>query len=118
MEFNSRIPIYLQVIDNIKKQLVTGKIPRGSKLPSTRELAVEYNINPNTAARIYKEMELMNICYMKRGLGTYATESKKKIDEMRSDIKSCVIENFIAEMTELGYSRRQMVQEIEKREEK
>ena len=56
MEFNSRIPIYLQVIDDIKKRLVTGGIEPGAKLPSTRELAVEYNINPNTAARIYREM--------------------------------------------------------------
>ena len=112
MEFNSRIPIYLQVIDVIKKQLVTGKISPGSKLVSTRELAVKYNINPNTAARIYKEMELMGICYTKRGLGTFVTESNEKIDEMKEDITLNVINIFINEMKELGYTKKDMVEEI------
>ena len=115
MEFNSRVPIYLQVIDNIKKQLAVGKISPGSKLPSTRELAVKYNINPNTAARIYNEMEQMDICYTKRGLGTFVTESKEKIDEMRDDIKKRVIESFMEEMRELGYSKDEMAEQIRKK---
>ena len=116
MEFNSRIPIYLQVIDAIKKQIVTGKLSPGSKLPSTREVAVKYNINPNTAARIYKEMEHMDVCYTKRGLGTFVTESKEKVDEMKQDIKQDVIGHFIREMEELGYTKTQMVDEIRKKE--
>ncbi|MCK5128305.1 MAG: GntR family transcriptional regulator [Clostridiales bacterium] len=115
MEFNSRIPIYLQVIDTIKKQLVTGKIPPGNKLPSTRELAVEYNINPNTAARIYKEMELMDICYTKRGLGTFATQSEERVGEMKKDITMEVISQFVNQMEELGYTSDDMVKEIRKR---
>lgn len=115
MEFNSRIPIYLQVIDIIKKQLVTGKMSSGCKLPSTRALAVEYNINPNTAARIYKEMELMGICYTKRGLGTFATDSVKTIERIKEDMAKRVINSFVEEMSELGYTKNDMVQEIRKK---
>ena len=71
MEFENNIPIYIQVINQIKKDIITGKLPMGAKLPSTRELAVLYHINPNTAGRVYKEMELQNMCYTKRGLGTF-----------------------------------------------
>ena len=67
MEFENNIPIYIQVINQIKKDIITGKLPMGAKLPSTRELAVLYHINPNTAGRGYKEMELQNMCYTKRG---------------------------------------------------
>ena len=74
MEFENNIPIYIQVINQIKKDIITGKLPMGVKLPSTRELAVLYHINPNTAGRVYKEMELQNMCYTKRGLGTFVTE--------------------------------------------
>lgn len=54
MEFENNIPIYIQVINQIKKDIITGKLPMGAKLPSTRELAVLYHINPNTAGRVYK----------------------------------------------------------------
>jgi len=114
MEFNSRIPIYLQVIENIVKRLVMGKIPPGSKLPSTRELAVEYNINPNTAARIYKEMEQMSICYTKRGLGTFATEDKKQIEKMKDEMAKNIISTFIDEMQTLGFEKSQMIDAINK----
>lgn len=116
MEFNSRIPIYLQVIDAIKKQLVTGKISPDSKLPSTRALAIEYSINPNTAARIYNEMEYDGICYTKRGLGTFVTKSKKVIKDIKEDMANKVINNFIEEMSELGYTKNQMIEEINKKE--
>lgn len=112
MEFNSRIPIYLQVIDDIKKRLVTGKIEPGAKLPSTRELAVEYNINPNTAARIYREMEGVSICYTQRGLGTFATEDKKMIDEIKDEMAKDIVETFVGEMNKLGYDKKQMIDAI------
>lgn len=114
MEFNNRVPIYLQVIDMIKKKLVTGQIEPGSKLPSTRMLAVEYNINPNTAARIYKEMERMGICYTKRGLGTFVTDSNKIIRPIKYDMAKRLIKNFTEEMHELGFTTEQMIEEISK----
>ncbi len=115
MEFNSRIPIYLQVIDDIKRRLVTGKITPGSKLPSTRELAVEYNINPNTAARIYREMEQMSLCYTKRGLGTFATENEKLIKIIKLEMAKEIIENFKEEMAKLGYDETEMIEQIKRR---
>lgn len=68
MDYKANIPIYLQVIDDIKKRILTGEIKLGDKLPSTRELAVQYTVNPNTAARIYNELEQCGLCYTKRGL--------------------------------------------------
>ncbi len=114
MEFNSRIPIYLQVIDDIKKRLVMGKITPGEKLPSTRELAVEYNINPNTAARIYKEMEQMSLCYTKRGLGTFATEDEKQIIMIKQEMAKNIIGTFVEEMSELGFDKNQMIDAVKK----
>lgn len=75
MEFKTNIPIYLQVIEDIKQKIIAGTLPLGSKLPSSRELAIEYQINPNTAARIYSEMESMGLSYTRRGIGTFVTEN-------------------------------------------
>lgn len=114
MEFDSRLPIYLQVIDDIKKRLVTGEIAPGSKLPSTRELAVEYNVNPNTAARIYREMEQMSVCYTKRGLGTFATEDITQINAIKSEMAQRIISEFVDEMSRLGYDKSGMIDAIKK----
>ena len=62
MEFENSKPIYLQVIDDIKRKMVMGVIPPGDKLPSVRDLALTYTINPNTASRVYREMEMMSLC--------------------------------------------------------
>ena len=83
MEYDNNIPIYLQVIDRIKKDMIQGLLPMGEKLPSTRELALQYNINPNTAARIYKEMEQQKMCFTKRGLGTFVTENPEIFNAIR-----------------------------------
>ncbi len=55
MEYNSSLPIYLQAANSIKQDIVTGKLSPGARLPSVRDLAVEYTINPNTVSRVYKD---------------------------------------------------------------
>ena len=77
MNYNAEIPIYLQVIHDLKKKMIQGKILPGEKLPSNRELAVLYKINQNTAARIYREMETHGYCYNKGGgVGTFVMEEE------------------------------------------
>jgi GntR family transcriptional regulator len=115
MQFNTREPIYLQVIDDIKKKIVTGKIRPGEKLPSTRTLSEEYGINANTAARIYKEMETMELCYTKRGLGTYVNESEGMVDGIKQAMADKYISRFVEEMLGLGYSFDELIEFIEKR---
>ncbi len=109
MEFKANVPIYLQVIDDIKKKIVCGKIQLGDKLPSTRELAVAYRINPNTAVRIYNEMELLGICYTKRGLGTFVTEEQELYESMKKEMARFRIEEYVSEMKELGYDGSEMI---------
>ena len=58
--FNNRDPIYLQVIEEFRKQLVSDKLRLGEELPSRREIARQLNINPNTVQRAFSEMEEMN----------------------------------------------------------
>lgn len=115
MNFSSNTPIYLQVIDAIKKDLVLGNIKPGDKLPSTRDMALTFSINPNTAARIYKEMELMELSFTKRGLGTFVTEDLDRISHIKEEMATSYIENFIQEMTTLGYSIPDLVKIIEMR---
>ena len=109
MDYKANIPIYLQVIDDIKKRILTGEIKLGDKLPSTRELAVQYTVNPNTAARIYNELEQCGLCYTKRGLGTFVSEDVNLIDTLKADISGEMIETFVSGMTSLGFYKDEII---------
>ena len=113
MEYDSRTPIYLQVIDRIRKRMVQGKIRPGDKLPSTRALALEYGVNPNTAARIYNEMETMGLCYTERGLGTFMTQDESSIQQLRRDMADQLLRQFVSEMSALGFSPEEMKKAID-----
>ncbi len=113
MEYNSRYPIYLQVIDLIQKQMVQGEILPGEKMPSTRTLALEYEVNPNTAARIYKEMETMGLCYTERGLGTFMTNDKNVVKRIKRELAEKLTHEFVHDMSELGFSPEEMKKAIE-----
>lgn len=112
MEFNNTMPIYLQVINDVKKNLISGNLKLGQKMPSARELALHYQINPNTCNRIYKELEGLELCYTKRGLGTFVTEDEERIAKIRSETASSVLMGFLTEMRGLGFSEEEIVNEV------
>ncbi len=113
MEFNNNIPIYLQVIERIKQDIVSGKFKPGEKMPSSREYSNELGINFNTVARVYKELEMEEIVFTKRGLGTFITESDKQIEELRYTMAKNRITSFIEGMKQLGYTKKDMIKFIE-----
>ena len=113
MEFKNNSPIYLQVIDDIKHRIGSGRLKLGEKLPSTRELAVLYQINPNTAVRVYNEMESMGICFTKRGLGTFVTEDEEKFYSIKKEMARDYIGNFVNGMSGLGINKEEMINYIE-----
>lgn len=90
----------------------------GDKLPSSRELAVQYSINPNTASRVYREMELLGLCYTKRGLGTFVTDDKEIVEGIREEMANTYVDQYVTAMSELGYTTVDMIQHIEKQKEK
>lgn len=102
IEFDNAQPIYLQIIDGIKKALARGSLQPGDKLPSQRDLAITLGVNPNTVQRAYREMEQMNLTETLRGQGTFLKQGDELVSEIRSEMIKTVAENFITEMKALG----------------
>lgn len=113
MEFNNNIPIYLQVMEKIKQDIVSKKLNLGDKMPSSRDFANELGINFNTVARVYKEMEMEEILFTKRGLGTFITENPEKIDRLRYEMAEKLIKMFTSGMHQIGYTKKDMIKFIE-----
>jgi DNA-binding transcriptional regulator YhcF (GntR family) len=114
MEFNNNMPIYMQVIHELKKDLIRGNLTLGSKMPSARELAILYQINPNTANRIYREMELQELCYTKRGLGTFVTEDEQRLMRVREEMAQEYLSVFLIGMRDLGLQEEDVISLIRK----
>lgn len=114
MEYNSSLPIYLQAANSIKQDIVTGKLSPGARLPSVRDLAVEYTINPNTVSRVYKELEMEGVCFTRRGMGTFVTEDQERVQQLKEEMAGTLIREFLEGMEQLGFSRAQAIGLLEK----
>lgn len=114
MDFKAELPIYLQVMTFIKRDIITGALLPGEKLPSVRDLAIQYTINPNTASRVYRELEAENICFTRRGMGTFVTDDTERINRMKREMAQELIHQFLEGMIRLGFTLDETLDLIEK----
>ena len=103
-EFQDHLPIYAQLMDTLKRRIVTGRYLPGEKLPSVRELAAEAGINPNTVQRAFSELEREGLIYTQRATGKYVTENEADIKSAREDLARTQVADFLRAMQSLGFS--------------
>jgi GntR family transcriptional regulator len=78
-------PLYIQIMDEVRRALVTGALRAEDPLPSVRDLASDLAINPRTVRQAYGELEREGVVYVKRGLGTFvAADSQARSEERRA----------------------------------
>ncbi|MBU3098233.1 MULTISPECIES: GntR family transcriptional regulator [Clostridium] len=112
--FNDKSPIYLQIMDIIKMDIVIGKLKSNDKLPSVREMATNMNVNPNTLQRSYQELERLGIVYTQRGTGTFVVESENMVDDLKREMAKEVIDSFILRMRNLGFNDNEIIRAVSK----
>jgi GntR family transcriptional regulator len=108
-EFDDKKPIYLQIMDIIKRDIVTEKIKGGDKLPSVREMASNLKVNPNTLQRAYQELERLGIIYTQRGTGTFVGVDSIMINNLKKEMSKEIIDSFLLSMKNLGFSEREII---------
>lgn len=115
MNFDNNLPIYIQIMDYIKKQISNGELKEGDKLDSVRELSTKLKVNPNTVQRTYQELEREELVFTQRGMGTFITEDTETIFKLKRDMASLIVNGFMNEMKELGFSIDEIVKLINER---
>ena len=103
-EFQDHLPIYAQLMDTLRRRIITGRYLPGEKLPSVRELAAEAGINPNTVQRAFSELEREGLIYTQRATGKYVTENADEIKSARQALAKTQVAEFLSNMQSLGYS--------------
>ena len=111
-------PIYLQIMEEVKKRAVRGEYKSGHKLPSVREMAKSVGVNPNTIARVYMELEREGFIFTRRGQGSFITEESGRLEEERMKLADDATEQFIRSVQELELQnghRQKLIEMIEQK---
>ena len=99
---DSSRPIYLQIIERVQMDIITGRYQPGDKLPSVRDLAQEAAVNPNTMQKALSELERSGLIYSQRTSGRFITEDKELIHQMKKGLDAAEVSAFVAHMKQLG----------------
>lgn len=115
MNFNNEYPIYLQIVAEIKNNIISGNIKPGEKLLSVREYALRYKVNPNTMQKALQELEDNKIIYTERTNGKYVTTNIKLLKEIKDQNIKLKINSFIKEMNNMGLTSDDIINKLKER---
>lgn len=113
-QFNQRDPIYLQLIDYFREKLVSNQFKPGEELPSRREIARQFNINPNTVQRAFSEMEEMSWIYTEPHRPSRVTQNKELIQKIKKDFVRRAVETFASSIQTIDISYEEVTELVEK----
>ncbi len=114
---NDGVPIYLQIVNQVKYLIAAGRLEPGEELPPIRVLAEQLVINPNTVARAYRELEVAGLVTKRRTAGTYVSDAGSPLARReRVKILTERIDALLAEARQLGVDLEQILELIQQRD--
>ncbi|MCL2034969.1 MAG: GntR family transcriptional regulator [Oscillospiraceae bacterium] len=103
MQFVSALPIYLQIIQDIKQRIVSGEWQPKMRVPPVRELSVSLGVNPNTAQRALAELEREGLLRTERTSGRFITDDEELIGRVRGEMAEAYADEFLLRMSKIGF---------------
>ena len=118
MEWTIRndLPIYSQLVDQIKLAIVAGVFAPGERLVSVRDMAADAGVNPNTLQRALQELERQGLVFSQRTAGRFVTEDTQVIESCRLALARGQVRTFCEAMRRLGYDRAELAALIQEEE--
>ena len=111
--FDNNIPIYNQLLEYIKIYLISGVFKSGDKLPSVREFALTFKVNPNTMQKALVELENMKLIYTERTNGKYVTKDNKLIEKLKDEYAITLARSYFQGMKRIGLTKAESIKYLE-----
>lgn len=111
--FKEGVPIYTQLIEQIKMHIARGEFSPGDQIPPVRELAMDAGVNPNTMQRALAELEREGLLYSVRTSGRFVTKDKTKLDELQELLAEKYIEDMFISLRKIGMNKEDIVAAVE-----
>ena len=106
---SSGLPIYVQIVNQIKTGIAMGRLMPEDPLPSVRQLAVDLAVNPNTVARAYLDLEIEGVIYKRQGAGTFVSSQGVEMSKAaRRRVLTELLEKALVEGVNLGLSEQEL----------
>ena len=112
--FDNNIPIYIQVLEYLKIYLISGVFKCGEKLPSVREFASTFKVNPNTMQKALSELESMDLIYTERTNGKYVTKDEKLIERLKDEYAITLVKSYFSGMKRIGLGKADSIKYLER----
>ena len=108
-EFDNNMPIYIQLVKQLKSYIISGRLSPGERLLSVRELALMSKVNPNTMQRALAELESMGLVNTERTSGRYVTSDIKLINRYKEEMAVDIVNKFFISMESLGFNKEETI---------
>lgn len=108
-EFDNNIPIYIQLVEQLKKYIISGKIKPGERLPSVRELALLTKVNPNTMQKALTELEDEKLIFTERTNGKFVTNNENIIDNLKKEYAKELSNKYFTNMESIGFTKTETI---------
>lgn len=115
-DFNNNVPIYVQIIEYIKRQIIIGIYRPNEKIPSVRELSIQFQVNPNTIQKALGELERQGLLFTERTNGKYVTHDEKIILKAKSETLGQIMDEFCDTMSKFGIDKQQVIKMLKEKE--
>jgi GntR family transcriptional regulator len=113
LDLHSGVPVYRQIIDQVRGGMASGALGVGDQLPTVRQLAVDLSINPNTVARAYRELELGGLLETHQGTGTFVSAQKVRGGEVeRSRQLAQIVGECMARAGAAGFTVEDLIHQL------
>jgi GntR family transcriptional regulator len=113
LDLHSGVPVYRQIIDQVRGGIASASLAAGDQLPTVRQLAVDLAINPNTVVRAYRELELGGLLETHQGTGTFISSLKiKRSDAERERQLSQIVGDCVARAGAAGFNVEDLLEQL------
>ncbi|HUD12724.1 MAG TPA: GntR family transcriptional regulator [Terracidiphilus sp.] len=113
LDLHSGMPVYRQIMDQVRGGIASGSLMAGDQLPTVRQLAVDLEINPNTVVRAYRELELGGLLETHQGTGTFiSTQKMKRADAQRERQLTQIVSDCVARAGAAGFTVDELIEEL------
>jgi GntR family transcriptional regulator len=113
LDLHSGMPVYRQIMDQVRGGIAAGSLTAGDQLPTVRQLAVDLEINPNTVVRAYRELELGGLLETHQGTGTFISAQKmKRADAQRERQLAQIVGDCVARAGAAGFTVDELIEEL------
>lgn len=112
--FDNNIPIYIQVLEYIKIYIISGTFKCGEKIPSVRDFALTFKVNPNTMQKALQELENAGLIYTERTNGKYVTKDNKIIEKLKDEYALTLAKSYFEGMKRIGLGKAESIKYLDR----